>query len=89
MKISFETLTYLCLLTSFSQNVNGKDNPNGDDKPTPIVIWHGMGDNCCHSFSMGRIKQILEQHIPGKFCHSSSLISYRNFFMVIPWIQEK
>jgi len=70
MKISFETLTYLCLLTSFSQNVNGKDNLNGDDKPTPIVIWHGMGDNCCHSFSMGRIKEILEQHIPGVYVTS-------------------
>jgi len=27
----------------------------------------GMGDNCCHSFSMGRIKQILEEHIPGVY----------------------
>ena len=37
------------------------------DKPTPIVIWHGMGDNCCHSFSMGRIKQLLEKHIKGDY----------------------
>lgn len=70
MKISFQTLTYLCLLITLSQNVNGNDNPNGDKKPTPIVIWHGMGDNCCHSFSMGRIKQILEQHIPGVYVTS-------------------
>jgi len=70
MKISFQTLTYLCLLITLSQNVNGNDNPNGNKKPTPIVIWHGMGDNCCHSFSMGRIKQILEQHIPGVYVTS-------------------
>ena len=39
------------------------------EKPTPVVIWHGMGDNCCHSFSMGRIKQLLEDHIKGnKLC---------------------
>ena len=36
------------------------------DGPTPIVLWHGMGDNCCHSFSMGRIKEMLEQNIEGK-----------------------
>jgi len=70
MKICFQTLIYLCLLTTFSQNVNGNDDLNGDIKPTPIVIWHGMGDNCCHSFSMGRIKQILEQHIPGVYVTS-------------------
>jgi len=70
MKISFQILTYLCLLTTYFQNVNGNDNLNDDNKPTPIVIWHGMGDNCCHSFSMGRIKQILEQHIPGIYVTS-------------------
>ena len=21
-----------------------------NETPTPIVLWHGMGDNCCHEF---------------------------------------
>ena len=28
------------------------------DAPVSIVLWHGMGDNCCHSFSMGAIKKV-------------------------------
>lgn len=27
---------------------------------TPVVIWHGMGDNCCLPFSMGHIKSEIE-----------------------------
>jgi len=38
--------------------------------PLPIVMWHGMGDNCCHSFSMGAIKKMLEGHIPNVHVHS-------------------
>lgn len=33
--------------------------------PTPIVIWHGMGDNCCNPWSMGRVKSMLERHVGG------------------------
>lgn len=29
-----------------------------------------MGDNCCHDFSMGAIKKILEENIPGIHVHS-------------------
>merc|ERR1712020_640609 len=29
-----------------------------------------MGDNCCHSFSMGRIKEMLEQNIEGVYVRS-------------------
>ncbi len=29
-----------------------------------------MGDNCCHSFSMGAIKKLLEENIPGVYVHS-------------------
>lgn len=38
--------------------------------PTPIVIWHGMGDNCCAPWSMGYIKNFMEKHIPGVYVHS-------------------
>ena len=36
----------------------------------PVVIWHGMGDNCCHSFSMGYIKNLLEQNINDVYVRS-------------------
>merc|ERR1711962_1158568 len=37
---------------------------------TPVVIWHGMGDTCCFPFSMGRIKKMIEEHIPGIYVHN-------------------
>lgn len=33
--------------------------------PVPLVIWHGMGDSCCNPLSMGGIKKLVEQQIPG------------------------
>ncbi|VDD90423.1 unnamed protein product [Enterobius vermicularis] len=41
-----------------------------ETEPTPIVIWHGMGDSCCSQFSMGRIIKILQEYIPGVYVHS-------------------
>ncbi|XP_012262178.2 palmitoyl-protein thioesterase 1 [Athalia rosae] len=38
--------------------------------PAPIVLWHGMGDSCCFSFSLGAVKIILEQNIPGVYVTS-------------------
>ncbi|XP_078094014.1 palmitoyl-protein thioesterase 1 [Mustelus asterias] len=39
-------------------------NRNGSE-PTPVVIWHGMGDSCCNPLSMGFVKKLVEQEIPG------------------------
>jgi len=36
----------------------------------PIVLWHGMGDSCCNPFSMGSVKSLLEEKIPGVYVHS-------------------
>jgi len=32
--------------------------------PTPIVMWHGMGDSCCNPLSLGSFRQFLEKEIP-------------------------
>ncbi|KAI6190028.1 Palmitoyl-protein thioesterase 1 [Aphelenchoides bicaudatus] len=32
--------------------------------PTPVIIWHGMGDSCCNPLSMGRIKKLIIQNGP-------------------------
>ncbi|XP_050428727.1 palmitoyl-protein thioesterase 1 [Adelges cooleyi] len=31
--------------------------------PTPVVLWHGMGDTCCNPISLGRIKKVLEKNL--------------------------
>ncbi|XP_053123523.1 palmitoyl-protein thioesterase 1 isoform X2 [Hemicordylus capensis] len=55
--------------------------------PVPLVIWHGMGDSCCNPESMGYIKKIVEEKIPGIYVLSlrigSNLIEdmENSFFM--------
>lgn len=36
----------------------------------PVVLWHGMGDSCCHPQSMGAIARLIEKELPGIFVHS-------------------
>jgi len=38
--------------------------------PRPVVLWHGMGDTCCDPLSMGYIKRVIEEQIPGIHVHS-------------------
>lgn len=38
--------------------------------PTPVVLWHGMGDTCCFPFSMGHIKRLIEKRVPHIHVHS-------------------
>lgn len=39
-----------------------------DDNPTiPVVLWHGMGDTCCGSGSIGGFKKFLEGNIKGLY----------------------
>lgn len=40
------------------------------ESPTPLVIWHGMGDSCCNPLSMGRIMKLIQEEIPGIYIHS-------------------
>jgi len=39
-------------------------------EPTPIVMWHGMGDSCCNPMSMGYVQKMFEKSIPGVYVHS-------------------
>ncbi|XP_063363652.1 palmitoyl-protein thioesterase 1-like [Cydia amplana] len=38
--------------------------------PTPIVLWHGMGDTCCAFYSLGGFKTFLEKQIPNVYVTS-------------------
>jgi len=40
------------------------------DEYLPVVLWHGMGDTCCYPFSMGRIKDLIEEQLPGIYVYS-------------------
>ncbi|KAM8884789.1 palmitoyl-protein thioesterase 1 [Synchiropus picturatus] len=43
----------------------------------PLVMWHGMGDSCCNPLSMGAIKKMIEEDIPGIYVRS--LMIGKNF----------
>lgn len=57
-------LVLSAILVLFSKNVRS------DNDPTPIVMWHGMGDTCCFSFSLGGIKDKLNVSLPGVYVNS-------------------
>ncbi|UMM36114.1 hypothetical protein L5515_008422 [Caenorhabditis briggsae] len=42
-------------------------------KQVPVVMWHGMGDCCCNPLSMGSVKKLIEQEVPGVYVHSLEL----------------
>ncbi|XP_060535661.1 palmitoyl-protein thioesterase 1 [Cylas formicarius] len=54
-----------CLAVVFAQNEVGDA-----VQPTPIVMWHGMGDSCCFPFSLGEIKNRLNDSLPGVYVNS-------------------
>lgn len=43
-------------------------NPRANN-PLPVVLWHGMGDSCCSSSSIGAVKQLIEETL-GVFVYS-------------------
>uniref|UniRef100_A0AAQ6A5K4 Palmitoyl-protein thioesterase 1 n=1 Tax=Amphiprion ocellaris TaxID=80972 RepID=A0AAQ6A5K4_AMPOC len=48
------------VLLAASSPVSGSNNGT-----VPLVLWHGMGDSCCNPLSMGAIKKMMEEEIPG------------------------
>ncbi|CAG5866062.1 unnamed protein product [Menidia menidia] len=38
-----------------------------NNETVPVVLWHGMGDSCCNPLSMGSIKKMLEEELPGVY----------------------
>ncbi|KAI8334636.1 palmitoyl-protein thioesterase [Chlamydoabsidia padenii] len=57
--VSYLLLTFL--LVSLLHNVNAQ---------TPVVLWHGMGDDCCSPESMGRVADLIKSEIPNVYIHS-------------------
>uniref|UniRef100_A0A7N6BXV6 Palmitoyl-protein thioesterase 1 n=1 Tax=Anabas testudineus TaxID=64144 RepID=A0A7N6BXV6_ANATE len=60
------TATLLCfLLAAPVLLVAGSPVHDSNNKTVPLVLWHGMGDSCCNPLSMGAIKKMVEEEIPG------------------------
>ncbi|KRZ83660.1 Palmitoyl-protein thioesterase 1, partial [Trichinella sp. T8] len=61
LKIIMSLTLFLCVcmisLSCFHESVFAD--------PTPVVMWHGMGDTCCNLGSLGAIIRVLEREIPG------------------------
>ncbi|KAJ0003631.1 hypothetical protein NQD34_008729 [Periophthalmus magnuspinnatus] len=57
---------FVCFMSAISLLfVEGSPILNPNNETTPLVIWHGMGDSCCNPLSMGAIKKMIEEQIPG------------------------
>jgi hypothetical protein len=55
------TLLLLLLLASSAFNVAAAASASF----RPVVLWHGMGDDCCDPRSMGAIETIIKTALPG------------------------
>lgn len=60
--ILFLLITVLCAIVHPTTVINNTS--------PPIVLWHGMGDSCCFSFSLGYIRDILRDKLPGVYIKS-------------------
>lgn len=56
------TLCFFLLSIVLSNGVSSEN--------TPIVLWHGMGDSCCFSFSLGAFQKKLNESLGGVYIHS-------------------
>jgi len=60
-------MRFLVALALIGSAVSAASVGNG---PTPVVMWHGMGDTCCNPMSLGHIQKLIEREVPGVYVHS-------------------
>ncbi|CAG0882545.1 unnamed protein product [Cyprideis torosa] len=53
----------LLLLSYASRSIDRSTTSDGS--PTPVVLWHGMGDTCCNPLSLGSLMDMIGKEIPG------------------------
>ncbi|CAJ0929756.1 unnamed protein product, partial [Mesorhabditis belari] len=60
---------FLLIFTSCILGVSGKSKLSKSLRiqatNVPVVVWHGMGDSCCNPLSMGAVKKLIEETVPG------------------------
>ncbi|XP_055709528.1 palmitoyl-protein thioesterase 1 [Phlebotomus papatasi] len=88
-------LTFLSIFAIFPSNIALSGNGNASQEEiVPVVLWHGMGDSCCFPFSLGSIKKLIEEEVPGISVISlkigkSLIADYESGFFVHPDKQVK
>lgn len=63
-------IALLCVAGAHGVELRGGDDVTAKPAPVPLVMWHGMGDNCCDPGTMGRLKKFVESSIPGLYVHN-------------------
>jgi len=61
-------LLFLACVSFASSDVDSNKPYSTDYRP--VVLWHGMGDTCCNPLSMGYIKRVIEEQLPGVYVKS-------------------
>uniref|UniRef100_A0AAY4CGR1 Palmitoyl-protein thioesterase 1 n=1 Tax=Denticeps clupeoides TaxID=299321 RepID=A0AAY4CGR1_9TELE len=56
---------WLLLLVGAAPLVSVSVGSRAPNASLPLVLWHGMGDSCCNPLSMGSIKKMVEEDVPG------------------------
>ena len=82
---------FLCVSVSASlSHLDFKQiNTKNENNALPVVLWHGMGDNCCSKGSMEKIKHVIQKALPGTYVLSlmigkdPSADSKNSFFMPV------
>uniref|UniRef100_A0A6B2EHE7 Palmitoyl-protein thioesterase 1 n=1 Tax=Phlebotomus kandelakii TaxID=1109342 RepID=A0A6B2EHE7_9DIPT len=66
MAVSRVCLRFILFFTVFHSNLAVSGNESASQTNyLPVVMWHGMGDSCCFPFSLGSIRKLIEEEIPG------------------------
>ena len=70
--LTVPTVLWLAFKLTSNRSGSAPYNPTpigGDDvynsTSLPVVLWHGMGDSCCASWSIGALQMQIEQSLPG------------------------
>lgn len=64
-------LVFFSLTTPRSDPAPYNPLPNKDDRSfnstsLPVVLWHGMGDSCCATWSVGALQKQIQDALPGQ-----------------------
>ena len=62
LKLLWQAALILLCTTVAAQPIQGA---NLVPAQLPVVLWHGMGDSCCASYSLGAVKKQIQDVLDG------------------------
>ncbi|PVV05145.1 hypothetical protein BB560_000343 [Smittium megazygosporum] len=66
-------MIFLVPITALAQDSQDKFVVQKQHTFIPVVMWHGLGDDCCNELGMGKVKSWIEEEIPGAYVYSVQL----------------